>query len=185
MIVVGIDYSMSSPAICVHTGTKWTVDNCQFHFITGKKKCQISDRVFKSYTHIDYLCSEQRYDNISAWALSVIPNDAKVFIEGYSYGSKGQISHICENGGLLRHKLWKRFCRAQCYTTFAPPTIKKFATGKGNATKELMHDSFVRDTAIQIDRHFNTKPGSNPISDIVDAYYIAQLGFTTLTNPMQ
>ena len=28
MRVAGVDYSLSSPAICVHEGEEWSYDNC-------------------------------------------------------------------------------------------------------------------------------------------------------------
>lgn len=183
MKVCGIDYSMSSPAICVHIGSEWSLANCKFHFITDKKKCQVRDSFFEAYSHSDYLCEEQRFDNISSWALDIIEADAKVFLEGYAYASKGNVFSIGENTGLLKWKLWERRPQKCPFTVLAPSTIKKFASGKGNANKILMHESFVEETSIHIEQHFDSKPGSNPISDIIDSYYIAKLGFHMLNKP--
>ena len=38
MIIAGIDYSMSSPAICIHQGDEWSFSNCSFYYLTNKKK---------------------------------------------------------------------------------------------------------------------------------------------------
>ena len=58
-----------------------------------------------------------------------------------------------------------------------PPTVvKKFATGKGNADKDQMHQQFMRETGIDLKSKITpdkTKV-SNPVSDIVDAYYICK-----------
>ena len=60
----------------------------------------------------------------------------------------------------------------------APTTIKKFATGKGNANKEKLYDAFVEETGIDIRKTLDISNKSwNPVSDIVDAYYIAKYGF--------
>lgn len=184
MIVCGIDYSMTSPAICVHTGTKWSFANCKFHYFPPTKKSTISDKFFKCYEPLDFLCNEQRFNNLAAWALTIIPLDAHIFIEGYSYASKGVVFNIGENGGVLKNKLWLRKPSVNVFTTFAPQSVKKFATGKGTADKIKMHEAFVKETGVKIDQHFMTNPGNSPISDLVDSYYIAKLGFYTLENKL-
>jgi crossover junction endodeoxyribonuclease RuvC len=75
-----------------------------------------------------------------AWIESVIlalVDDADlVVIEGYSFGSKGAaVFNIAELGGVVRLALWRR--RAP-YVEIAPSVVKKLATGKGNAPKEMV-----------------------------------------------
>ena len=61
-------------------------------------------------------------------------------------------------------------------SVFAPSTIKKFATGKGNANKELMYEAFVEETGDDLAKLFEFDPykGQSPVSDIIDSYYIAK-----------
>jgi Holliday junction resolvasome RuvABC endonuclease subunit len=61
------------------------------------------------------------------------------------------------------------------FFTVAPTVIKKYATGKGNATKEKMYEAFVKDTFVDLHSIISptTKLGS-PTTDIVDAWYIAR-----------
>jgi Holliday junction resolvasome RuvABC endonuclease subunit len=63
-----------------------------------------------------------------------------------------------------------------------PPTqIKKFATGKGNANKELMQDSFVKETGVDMKKLLTmTEKQWNPSSDIIDAYYIAKIAHSMI-----
>jgi hypothetical protein len=179
MIVVGVDYSMSCPAICIHRGTNWAFQNCKFYVLTNKKKfCSIKSP-FYATLQVDFNSPEERFDNISSWAISHIPDKSHVFLEGYAFSAKGVVFQIGENTGLLKHKLWKKLKTASP-TIFSPPTIKKFATQKGNANKELMHKAFVDETSIEIDKLLGCSIGDSPISDIIDAYYIAKLGFFTL-----
>ena len=92
-------------------------------------------------------------------------------IEDYSYGSTGRVFHIAENLGLLKYKL-----KMECdwdYTLLPPSVIKKFATDKGNANKELMLESFEKDTGVNLEVLFDTKSKS-PISDVADAYFICK-----------
>ena len=179
LISIGIDYSMTSPAICVHTGNEWSFDNCKFYYFIRKKKQEvISDQFIHTY-YPEYQHDLERYDLLSDWSLDIIQRYKevkKVHIEGFSYGSSGsRIFNMSENVGLLKHKLWKSGCEIQ---TPAPSEIKKFASGKGNCNKEVMYDSFLSETSVDLRKELFLEKGWNPLSDIVDAYYIAKLGFT-------
>lgn len=174
MIVVGIDYSMSSPSICVHKGKTWSFDNCTFHFLTTKKKYTLKTQNFHGEHHDSFLTQEERFSNIASWAKSKVPIGAKVGIEGYAYASKGVVFDIGENTGLLKHFLWKEKTQ---FSVYSPPTIKKFATGKGNANKIAMNEAFVKEVDLHLDSHFGCRVGDSPISDIVDSYYIAKYTF--------
>jgi Holliday junction resolvasome RuvABC endonuclease subunit len=73
--------------------------------------------------------------------------------------------------------MWKQKISFKSY----PPTvIKKFATGKGNANKEQMYEAFVDEllTPTNLKERLTPKAKKviNPISDIVDAYFIAKCG---------
>lgn len=174
-VIVGIDYSMSSPSVCVHTGKEWSFNNCKFYFLTSKKKYQFHDARFFGSPHADYLSQEQRFDSITTWALSNIPVDASVAIEGYAFAAKGVVFNIAENTGVLKHKLYLR--NKTPLNIIAPSSVKKYATGKGNAKKEQMHEAFVNEVGFDIDSHFDCRIGESPISDIVDSYYIAKYAF--------
>jgi Holliday junction resolvasome RuvABC endonuclease subunit len=105
----------------------------------------------------------------------LISNDiTEVAIEDYSYGSQGKVFHIAENTGLMKWKVWQ----AEINYKLLPPTvIKKFATGKGNANKEKMYESFLQETSRNLQEELvikSTKIG-NPVSDIVDSYYICKM----------
>ena len=81
-------------------------------------------------------------------------NNQLIQIEDYSYGSTGRVFHIAENLGLLKYKL-----KMECgwdYTLLPPSVIKKFATDKGNANKELMLEAFEKDTGANLARLFDT-----------------------------
>lgn len=68
-------------------------------------------------------------------------------IEGYSYGSKGRaLFDIGEWGGVLRLLAFEMNVP---YAIVPPSTVKKFATGNGNAPKELMLTEAVKRLAYQ------------------------------------
>ena len=69
------------------------------------------------------------------------------------------------------------------FETIPPTVIKKEATGKGNANKELMYETFLAETKIDLQSQLTPKSTKivNPVSDIVDSYYICKTGFEKKT----
>lgn len=182
MIVAGIDYSMTSPAICFHDtdSEKFNYDSCVFHYLTQNKKYEV--QFGNVYGHFfDYTSDFQRYDLISSFFIDRILERGveHVFIEDYSMGSKGKVFHIAENTGILKYRLWLLEVKFTC----VPPTvIKKFATGKGNSDKQKMQESFESENSIRLKEELNmTEKQWNPSSDLIDAYYICKYGVNALT----
>jgi len=177
--IVGIDYSLNSPAICI-AGDNFDFDKCSFHFLTSKKKNigKFGKNIF-GYEYKEYTTPIERFTNISIWALDIIhkhkSNTAKVFIEGYSFGSKGQaVFQIAENCGILKYRL--QMSPSMLYDTIVPSVVKKYASGKGNADKQLMYDSFTKHTGVDLMKMFDMNKLNNPVTDIIDSYYIAKVG---------
>ena len=178
--IVGIDYSLNSPAICI-AGDNFDFNKCSFHFLTSKKKHigKFGKNIF-GYEIKDYKTPIERFTNISTWALDIIHkhknNTAKVYIEGYSFGSKGQaVFQIAENCGILKYRL--QMSPSILYDTIVPSVVKKYASSKGNADKQLMYDSFKEHTKQDLLKMFDMGKLSNPVTDIIDSYYIAKVGY--------
>ena len=177
--IVGIDYSLNSPAICI-AGDDFDFNKCSFHFLTSKKKHigKFGKNIF-GYEIKDYKTPIERFTNISTWALDIIhkhkTNTAKIFIEGYSFGSKGQaVFQIAENCGILKYRLQEK---KYPYETVVPSVVKKGASGKGNADKQLMYESFTKHTGVDLLETFEAEKLNNPVTDIIDSYYIAKVGY--------
>lgn len=65
-----------------------------------------------------------------------------VVLEGYSFGSRGRaVFDIGELGGVVRLALYRRGIR---FVDVPPATLKRYATGKGNASKEEVLVAAVR-----------------------------------------
>ena len=178
--IVGIDYSLNSPAICM-ADNDFDFNKCTFHFLTSKKKHigQFGKNIF-GYEHKEYRTPIERFSNISSWAMDIIhkykQDTAKIFIEGYSFGSKGQaVFQIAENCGILKYRL--QMSPTLLYDTVVPSVVKKYASGKGNADKQLMYDSFTEHTKVDLIKMFDMGKLNNPVTDIVDSYYIAKVGY--------
>jgi Holliday junction resolvasome RuvABC endonuclease subunit len=172
MKVIGIDYSMTAPSITIIDGDK-TVS----HYLTSIKRHQttydLGSFVIRGHTYPPHNSQEDRFDQISHWAICLcdISPDC-VIIEDYAMGAKGKVFHIAENTGLLKHKLWKRKID---FKTIAPTSLKKFATGKGNADKCLMHVAFESKTGLNLMKimDIESKDCGSPVSDVVDSYFLA------------
>ena len=178
--IVGIDYSLNSPAICI-AGDDFDFNKCSFHFLTSKKKHigKFGKNIF-GYEIKEYNTPIERFTNISTWALDIIHKNkkdtAQVFIEGYSFGSKGQaVFQIAENCGILKYRL--QMSPSILYDTIVPSVVKKHASGKGNADKQLMYDSFKDHTKKDLMKMFDMGKLNNPVTDIIDSYYIAKVGY--------
>jgi len=174
MNFVGIDYSLTCPCVCISKDL--TFSNSYFYYLTDKKSVMGKFNNILGDPHDEYLTDEQRYENNASWVLSILSSyekqNIRIMIEGYSFGSKGRVFNLAENCGLLKYLLYKN---NYSFFNVAPTVVKKFATGKGNANKEAMYQAFVKDTQIELNDILlpNRKLGS-PVTDIVDAWYIAR-----------
>jgi len=185
--IAGIDYSLTSPAICVYKeedGGYFDFDRCMLYYLSNNKRqqqlaagCGVSNIIAEPYP--EWETEEERHDVLSSWVISLVQECSEVFIEGYAFATSAQagVRSIAENTGLLKHKMWKQ---KMSFKSYPPTVIKKFATGKGNANKELMYEAFVGELLTPTDLKERLTPRAkkviNPISDIVDAYFIAKCG---------
>jgi Holliday junction resolvasome RuvABC endonuclease subunit len=131
------------------------------------------------FEHKEYDTPIRRFSQISDWVYELIEDtihtEQLVYIEGYSFGSKGQaVFQIAENCGILKYRLQQMRIE---YDTVVPSVVKKGATGKGNADKDLMYESFSKETNTDLKKIFDVQKIGNPVSDIVDSFYIAKVGY--------
>lgn len=168
--VVGIDYSLTCPAICVYGGE---FDDCNVSYLTSKKKYAGKFGNIEGQEIRPYNDPVERFTHLSSFILDKLPENPKIFIEGYSFGSRGRaLFQIAENGGILKYRLTRHK-----YEIIPPANIKKFATGKGNADKEKMYDKFYEDTGVNLMERLDQQTLASPVTDIVDAYYISKYGY--------
>ena len=177
-IIAGIDYSLTCPAICVFASykdnEKFSFNACSVYFLTEVKRYTQTYRsnIF-GQSFIDWETQEERYESIADWAEEkTLPCD-QIALEGYAYNATGRVFHIAENTGVLKYKLWKA---GKPLEVIPPTTIKQFATGKGNASKEAMYRDFVLETGVDLKTMITPRKSKveSPVSDIVDSYYICK-----------
>lgn len=168
MIIASIDYSMTSPAICVaDSNTDIKFDKCFFYNISDIKNKPMRKNIH--YTQMPhYKNDEDRFDKLSNWAIEILKaNEVEtVIIEGYSFGSKSnRLFQIGENCGILKFKIFSDLSLP--IITIPPTEIKKIYSGNGNASKDMMVETLFNKENIKLGE--NSK---SPISDIIDSYAI-------------
>jgi hypothetical protein len=132
----------------------------------------------------DDMANMERFCQLTKWSIKSIFSHSPqtnewipptVFLEAYSYGSIGKHSQIAENTAILKREL---LVNNIDWNVISPRSIKKFATGNGNATKLDMYNSFIADTGVALAADYDKcNPQSSPISDIVDSYFICKYGY--------
>lgn len=147
MNVFGIDLSLTSTGIADATGART---------ITNK---------LRGMERIEYIRAEIE-DTLLLPSLTTL-----VVLEGYSFGSHASHAHeLGELGGVVRWWLWS--CGVP-YVDVPPATLKRYATGKGNAPKDLMLATAIR--KLGYEGHSN---------DEADALFLRAMGMDALGEPV-
>lgn len=192
---VGIDYSMTSPAIAVYQGepSEFHWEKVRFHFHTptdtlarewkraGKVWCSGSMPITKPNGYME------RFDGLSDWVMGVVqdrhkllPHETIITLEDYALGARGRVFEIAENTGIMKHNLYINKFQVRLV---APTTLKKYATGKGNSDKIAMNAQWEKDTGACLQYLITpTRKLGNPVTDLVDAYYLCKYGIDNYQN---
>lgn len=183
--VAGIDLSLNCPAICVIEGYDDDIlcvpyERCHFYYLTNDVNRVHNDTRIHGELMGDWSNDQERYETIAEWALAILKrHDVKhIGIEGYAYGANTScLTKLAENCGLLKYIL---HTNGITFDVYPPSNIKKLVTGNGNASKAQMYGGWFNDTGVDLPPLFYKGKipsikciSKSPISDIVDAYYIA------------
>lgn len=100
---------------------------------------------------------------------ALVPRPHLVAVEGYAHARPNQAHQIGELGGVIRLTLFEAGID---YIDVPPATLKKLATGRGNATKPDMRMALYKRTGIDVSD-----------DNQVDAAWLRILGLTLLGHP--
>lgn len=150
--VIGLDVSLTGTALCI-LRKDWSFDMHRFTSLPAK----------------GLVGRFERYQGLSGDIFRVIDplSGTVVFIEGYSFSSKGQaILDMAELGAYVRRMLITQQynCGGEMPVEVAPSSLKKFATGAGNADKLKVCLSLAKRYGVQFDTN-----------DEFDAYGLARM----------
>ena len=165
MIKIGIDFSLTSPAICVYKndeyifisffnddGKDWKKSKSK-SYKYHKDLCEIIDVIpyTRQIDNSNYR-NEQKTKMSDALLIvnliidklkTIIDDDVIIGLEGFSYGSiSSSTLDLAMYNSFLRMKLIENF-GSDCLNIISPTEGKKMLFGKGNAKKEDMIQSFI------------------------------------------
>lgn len=160
MLIIGIDPSLTSTGIVVlRNGKVELAETTKNKPELGTIK-RVTDIRFQIGSIIDNLETKEKWDN--KWQAPDL-----ITIEGFSYGSKGRsVFDIAYLGWRIREELERLRTEDNIPWLEVPPSqLKKFATGQGNANKEIILQ--------QVYKRWGVEFSDN---NQADAYVLAQIG---------
>ena len=187
--IAGIDYSLTSPAICVWKSTDdrlFDFDSCDLYYLENSQRWKSTTASSHGLLNLhpeeypEWNTEEERHDLLSNWAMNIIQECNEIYLEGYAFATVGKshVRSVAENTGLLKHKMHKV---KQTFSLVPPTVVKKYATGKGNSNKEVMYEAFSAELVTPSDLKSRLTPKSkklsNPVTDIVDSYWLCKYGW--------
>ena len=157
-LIVGIDPSLTATGIVVLRDGQVELARVT----PNKPELDTLTRVFMIHHIITSIIENLKDETRGSWS----PPDM-IVIEGFSYGSKGRsVFDIAYLGWRIREELDKLKREDGIPWMEVPPTtLKKYATGKGNSSKEIILQ--------QVYKRWGYETHDN---NIADAYVLAQIG---------
>jgi hypothetical protein len=177
MIALGVDYSVNSPAVCL-----LTPGVARFRCLSKERK-RTSDEVrivsagvewiFELVKPPTFSTDQEKFHWTAECMADILPVGVLIDfarIEDYAY-SGNNLCKIAEATQTFKTILWRRGIPL---IEIKPNTLKKEATGFGNAKKPDMADSFEKIAGFRAMNHLWCKTDeSTPASDCVDAFFAA------------
>lgn len=179
---IGLDLSINSTGICIHDsvlnygvyyviGSKFTKKTLDYHhdnlsFVLYDK--QIPDPQ-QEYHQKEFIKTNNIYKIVTAIrnVLMLYKPDVAT-IEGVSFQSNGSVLDLCGLNYMVRMMLEELHIP---YYIVSPTQNKKYATGNGQAEKDVMISAWAKmDTSMQ------DIPSYIKIDDLADAYFLARYG---------
>ena len=165
MIKIGIDFSLTSPAICVYKNNEYLF--ISFFNDGGKNWKKSKSKSYKYHNELNDIIeiipytrkiddsnyrNEQKTKMVDALMIvnliidklkNIIDDDVIIGLEGFSYGSiSSSTLDLAMYNSFLRMKLIEHF-GSDVLNIISPTEGKKMLFGKGNAKKEDMIQAFI------------------------------------------
>jgi Holliday junction resolvasome RuvABC endonuclease subunit len=174
VVICGIDYSVNSPAV-VKIELDHNFDTIMFDYIgfTKVKKVAKMDEKIIHFTDKDFVDNLGKYSWIKQEIMSFVLDSKPSYaaIEGYALNAKGLVFNIAEATMCTKMALYENNIPLRIYD---PNSIKKFATGHGNAGKVEMHEAFENFTELKVNLR-ELPELKSPREDLIVAFFIAKL----------
>lgn len=180
----GLDWSMSSPGLVIGNGPN-PEDLLYYGIRQKKKQVSLQKNLILLESDDAYSCNSERYYKLAKRYVDILIEHSikTVYMEGYAFSATGNTFNIGECTGILKLLLWQNDIDL---IIFQPSDVKKFATGKGNANKTLMYDSYINKTNHHIDKLIDDERRGDkipsPVNDMIDGYFLLQRGLSMLSD---
>lgn len=188
MISIGLDLSINSTGVCVYDsitrhaeyyiiGTKFTKKALEYqHDNLSLIPCEKIIASQKDEYHVKESIKTHNIYNIIVELRGLIErfNPDVATIEGVSFQSNGSVLDLCGLNYMVRMMLQE--CNVPNMFIVSPTQNKKFATGNGQAEKDVMISAWHK-----IESHMIDIPKYIKVDDISDAYFLARYGVSLLS----
>ncbi|AKE44637.1 RuvC-like Holliday junction resolvase [Sinorhizobium phage phiM9] len=181
---IGVDYSMSSPAMCLEKDDKFYI----WYIHSKKDLCTrfeignvIVEGIWYDHNNIndqkkkkDRLVHSdiERFVTLSMMFDEKLPfgweGDEAIF-EAYAFGAKGRLAQIGENTGMMKAVLR---CKNYNIRTVTPNQVKLHAFGHGGADKIQMAEAWFNRFGFHVHDQIGCEIGKSPASDVIDAFFV-------------
>lgn len=176
MIIGGLDASMNSSGMwLIEVDENFKIKRQDFAGFTDViKTSKLSNKLF--FFNDDWF--ENRYQK-THWMKDKIVGFLSacdfIALEGAAFGAKGKLHDIGEFTGIIKFFLLLYGSKIRIYE---PNVVKQFATGKGNAKKDGMFESFKGLDEMVLLKDLpsaeNKEKGVSPTSDVIDSFWMAR-----------
>lgn len=188
MTLVGIDFSIASPGITIEK------EGELFYYAVQRKENKLVRKLNMLNNVTIEVCSNegltpfQYYDKMTdmmlRWINSNIGPNTIFAMEDWIYSLRGNsLIDIVYATSIFRFKLIKKYGEDKL-NFYAPSHIKKFATGKGNCSKDEMLFAFNRLNLITPFGQWCHKMSKTekPTEDMIDSYWVMSTMKSELVN---
>jgi Holliday junction resolvasome RuvABC endonuclease subunit len=186
MIIAGLDISINSPAVVKYMlDENLDIVNSEYLGFTTVKKNRTNNVIH--YNKKDFKHDFDKHIFITDKVIEFVSDCSHIALEDYAFEGKGRVFDIGEFTGHIKKSAYKSKKKMQLY---APKSIKLFAGGhgQGNANKIEMKDFFYNykenknKNIIDISMlpEVTKLKGVSPTSDIIDAFWVAEILRTEL-----
>lgn len=191
MIYCGIDYSISSPSLCIYDDSKGKLSHssceyyfCQHNVSDKEQERRLELKMGNIHPARQYKWKDDyhRFFGLADWALSILIQYRVevVAMEDYALGAQGKVFNIAECTGILKQMMMLTGIK---FYAFPPCYVKKTFSGKGNALKEDMGRAYKNLYGVNISSLFEKDDNwDSPISDIVDSHAMLYTYFNGIDN---
>lgn len=194
MVICAIDLSITSPGVAISGIGKQTIllsysEHIKKNIVKSSQKYRIvliPNTTKHKHTKTEYFKRiKQNAEMLVAFINEYLKDVKEVlritfYIEGYSYSARGMVFDIAEMGGIVKYLIEEKYNTT--IRVVEPSIIKKFATGKGNATKDVLANKIMEEEELkqmyqEIADEIKGKSKKNftctsPINDLTDALFL-------------